>query len=558
MYPPRVCLAVMCLILVVGAAARAQTAQSSAPTFTSTTDLVLIPTIVQDKSGAHISGLKKETFELKQDGKSHPIAIFEEVKTDSTGLRRSQGEHGTFSNFDNATGRYRRLNIIVLDFVNTPFADQANARAQLVKFLSEVAGSGEPMCLLALTRSGLKMLHDFTDDPKLLAEGVRKVNTDTAPLIHESVMDAGHPPPGDGLGAALTKMIRDQLQTEAQLASMQTKDAASLTVQALQQIAKAFRGLPGRKALIWASSGFPFSISQPAEFQCDPPCELSHHDEMRSVYDNLWKIMNDAQIAIYSVDLRSAASGVSMSSGGVRPSDIGDAQFDTNAQEEWKRQDTDSTLQLFAENTGGKSFLGGGNLVESFRQATQDDSSYYMLGYYVSRSGTKPGWHQISVTIKRKGVHPRFRNGFFLSKDASTTSARDEIQLALASPLDFVGIPISISWSGQSTSQTAGKTKVQFELVMPANFASVDEPDQNHMVVDIAAVAKNATGEIAGKVSQRIDTHLKSDGLDQIQHNGLTYHNGLQLASGEYTVRFVVRDSLGNRVGSVAAPVKVP
>jgi VWFA-related protein len=555
---PRVCLAVMCLILVVGAPPRAQTEQSSASTFTSTTDLVLIPTIVQDKSGAHISGLTKEAFELKQDGKSHPIAIFEEVKTDSTGLRRSQGEHGTFSNFDNATSRYRRLNIIVLDFVNTPFAGQANARVQLVKFLSEVAASGEPMCLLALTRGGLKMLHDFTDDPKLLAEGVRKVNADTAPMIHESVVDAGHPPASDGLGAALTKMIRDQLQAEAQLASMETKDAASLTVQALQQIAKAFRGLPGRKALIWASSGFPFSISQPAEFQCDPPCELSHHDEMQSVYDNLWKIMNDAQIAIYSVDLRSAASGMAMLSGGVRPSDLGDPQFDTNAQEEWKRQDTDSTLQLFAENTGGKSFLGGGNLVESFRQATQDDSSYYMLGYYVNRSGTKPGWHQISVTIKRKGVHPRFRNGFFLSKDVSTTSARDEIQLALASPLDFVGIPISISWSGQSASQTAGKTKVQFELVMPANFASVDEPDQNHMLVDIAAVARNAKGEIAGEVSQRIDTHLKSDGLEQIQHNGLTYHNGLQLAPGEYTVRFVVRDSLGNRVGSVAAPVKVP
>ncbi len=37
----------------------------------------------------------------------------------------------------------------------------------------------------------------------------------------------------------------------------------------------------------------------------------------------------------------------------------------------------------------------------------------------------------------------------------------------------------------------------------------------------------------------------------------MTYRNGLQLPPGEYTVRFVVRDSLGNRVGSVAAPIKV-
>jgi hypothetical protein len=45
--------------------------------------------------------------------------------------------------------------------------------------------------------------------------------------------------------------------------------------------------------------------------------------------------------------------------------------------------------------------------------------------------------------------------------------------------------------------------------------------------------------------------------MEQIQHNGMTYRNALQLASGEYTVRFVVRDSLGNRMGSVAAPLTV-
>jgi hypothetical protein len=85
----------------------------------------------------------------------------------------------------------------------------------------------------------------------------------------------------------------------------------------------------------------------------------------------------------------------------------------------------------------------------------------------------------------------------------------------------------------------------------------VDELDQNHMVVDIAAVAKNLNGDVVTELSQRIDTHLKPDGLEQIQHNGLTYRSGLQLPPGEYIVRFVVRDSIGNRVGSVAAPIKV-
>jgi VWFA-related protein len=535
----------------------AQTSQPAA-TFTSSTELVLIPTVVNDKSGVHIAGLHKEDFTLKQDGKSHPIAVFEEVNTDSTRMRRSAGEHGTFSNFETGSGSdYHRLNIIVLDFVNTPFSDQANARNELLKFLSEAAESGEPMCLLALTRGGLTLLHDFTDDPRLLAAALRKTEPNTAPLIHESAVDTGHPPTGDATGAMLTKLIREQLENESQLASTEAKNTTSLTVQAFQQIANAFRGLPGRKSLIWASSGFPFSLSPPSSLMCDPACPVHQRDEMQSSYDNLWRMMNDSQIAIYSVDLRSSVTDTSMSSGGVRPSDIGDPQFDTDAQAQWKRQDTDSALQLFAENTGGKAFLGGNNLVQSFHQAIQDDSSYYMLGYYVSRTTTKPGWHQIVVTTARKGAHARYRNGFFLTRDTSTTSARQDVQLALISPLDFVGVPVSMSWSGSKPGKSAGKTTMQFDLVMPPNFASVDESDQNHMVVDIAAVARNANGEAVAEFSQRIETHLKPDGLEQIQHNGMTYRNALQLPPGDYTVRFVVRDSIGNRTGSVAAKVNV-
>jgi VWFA-related protein len=443
-----------------------------------------------------------------------------------------------------------------LDYLNTPFTDQSNARTALVKFLSGVAESGEPMCLLVLNSGGLTLLHDFTDDPKLLATGLSKASVNAAPPIHEPAVDRHHPV-GDGLAEALTRLIRGQLQDEAQLNSLQTKAAASLTVQALQQIAKAFRGLPGRKSLIWASSGFPFSLSPSSPFACEPACPVARRDEMQSAYDNLWRMMNDAQIAIYSVDLRSATASMPSLGEGVRLSDIGDPQFDTDAQAHEQAADTNSTLQLFAENTGGKAFLGGNNLVQSFRQAVQDDSSYYMLGFYVSPSSTKPGWHQISVAVRTKGAHIRYRKGFLLSRDTSKHSAQQDIQLALTSPLDYTEVPVSANWSGSEPGKALGKTRVQFDLVMPPRFASVDESDQNHMVVDIAVVARNPHGDVAADLSQRIDVHLQPTGLEQIQHNGMTYHNGLQLPPGEYTVRFVVRDALGNRMGSVAAPVTV-
>ncbi len=536
---------------------RAQTAQTGTATISSSTELVLIPAVVNDKSHSHVPGLKKEDFALKQDGKTQPIAVFEEVKTDAARRLRSAGEQGVFSNIEPGDSNYHRVSIIVLDFANTPFADISTARSALLKFLSEVGESGEPICLLALTSGGLKVLHDMTDDPKVLAAAVKAVDS-PAPVVHEPVVDPHHPPPGDGgLAAWLTKLIRAQLKTEAFLTSLENKAAASLTVQALQQIARAFHGLPGRKSLIWASSGFPFSLNPGAALMCEPACPQHNRDDMQEAYDNLWRIMNDAQIAIYSVDLRSATAGMRLSTGGVRPFDIGDPQFDVDGLAKEKRADTNMTLQLFAENTGGIAFLGGGNLVNSFRQAIEDDRSYYMLGYYVSPMNTKPGWHNVAVTVHAKGTNLRHRRGFFLARDTSRNSVRDDIQLALRSSLDFKGLPVSVAWSGTEPGKQPGKTRVRFELVMPANFASVDQSDQNHMVVDIAAMAASQNKDVAADISQRIDVHLGAEGLDQIQHNGMTYRNGLQLAPGEYVVRFVVRDALGNRMGSVAAPVTV-
>jgi len=279
--------------------------------------------------------------------------------------------------------------------------------------------------------------------------------------------------------------------------------------------------------------------------------------EMYSVYDNLWKMMNDAQIAIYSVDLRSSTVDLPMSTGGVRPSDAGDPQFDIELQAKVQRAESNSTLKSFAENTGGKAFLGGNNLTETLRQAIQDDSNYYMLGYYVGRNSTKPGWHTLAITSSTKGARIRSRRGFLLTSDTSPASAEQDIHLALTSPLDFTGVPISITWLGKESGQVSDKSRTRFELEIPAGFASVDETDNNHMLVDIAVSAKSSNGNAAGDISQRIDTHLNSDALAQIQQHGMTYRNGLRLPPGEYTVRFVVRDSLGNRLGSVAAPVKV-
>jgi hypothetical protein len=52
--------------------------------------------------------------------------------------------------------------------------------------------------------------------------------------------------------------------TMAGLDAMDQRNASRRTLAALNQIALAFAGVPGRKTLIWATAGFPFMIDDPS------------------------------------------------------------------------------------------------------------------------------------------------------------------------------------------------------------------------------------------------------------------------------------------------------
>lgn len=529
------------------------------PTFKSSTELVLVPTIVTDNSGKHALNLKKEDFALKADGKPRPITVFEEVTTDSARFRRATGQQGEYSNFQPEGQHYHRLTIIALDLINTPFNDLSNARKALLDFLSRAAESGEPMCLLAMDRGGVRVIHGFTEDPKILAEAVNTLRANPASLQYEQTVSSAAPPPGgDTLSRVLREMIRSMLQNEKQLQSTQRKDTVLLTLDELNQIAGAFGGLPGRKALIWASSGFVYSLSTPADQMCDT-CSVDQRSAIQAQYDRMWQNMNNSQMAIYSVDLRSLAAGNFQANNDefTHPYDVGDPEYDKAAQAKWEAQDVTSSLRLFAENTGGKAFTNTNDLSAAFRQAVDDDSQYYLLGFYVDHVKDKPGWHKLSVAVERKGIHARFRNGFIQTAPKDNASDRQQLSLALASPLDFTGVPMTVSWSGSGPAKESGKIRVQFDLVMPMNFAQIDENDRNHLSLEIAAVARDQKNAVSGQVSQKIDNHLSADAMAQIQQHGMTYRSALQLAPGAYTVRFVVRDGLTGRIGSLAAPLKV-
>ena len=527
--------------------------------FTSRTQMVLVPVVVTDKSGRPVTGLSSDDFTLMESGKLQKIAGFEEVRTSGSKVRRALRRPGEFSNVLVGDQSPRHLTIIALDLLNTAFTDQARGRRELVRYLAQNVQEGQLTSLIVIDRKGIKVIHDFTTDPAVLIAALKKVNSQI-PLV-----------PGEGASAstsvgdqrvAITALGAENalaLETDQIMAFLSALDesgslfreaaAVASTMQAFEHIAQAYTGVPGRKSLIWVTGSFPFNI--------DPSTGLLGSGSPTALYQRTMQLLNNANIAVYPVDTRGlvyfglpTAEVRSTQSNVFQPQLFSEAAGRAHAQ-------TITTLEAFADMTGGRAFYNRNELSNSFREAGQDSSSYYMLSYYLDPKNTQPGWRKLSVKVRRDDARVRARSGFFATQAlADPQSGRQmDIAVALQSPLDYTALPLTVRWL--QAAGKGGKKKVGFEIELPANSATIDATDNNSMNLEFVAVARTPTGESAAQFSQTITPKLRPEGIEQVRSSGITYNNVLELAPGEYTVRFVVRDNISGRTGSVLAPLKV-
>ncbi len=524
--------------------------QSEAPKFSSRSELVLVPAVVTDKSGKHISNLTKDDFVVLEDGKPQKVAVFEELKTSATRVQRSSVPAGHFSNVLETDSRPKRLVIVALDVINTPILLQTSARMELLKFLAQSLDPGEPTELVIIGRNGLTVVHDFTGDPAVLAEALKRL-TGTSPSLAEVQSASQGPPPGDPLSGILRMLAHMENEDKARMEAFDRHAAILATLAAFQHIAASVAGIPGRKALLWVSSGFPFSISQ-----TDTAPALG---SVIDSYERTWRMLNQAQVAVYPIDVRYLTNpkfhGVDEPGTKHLPWEpTGDDPYtDILMRDDKEQQEILTTLQNFADATGGRAFFDSNDLQRGFREAVEDNSDYYMLGYYLNRQGKKPGWRKLQVKVEQKGMVVRARNTFLLTNGVLSGGVeREDLGVALQSPVDFTAIPIQGKW----TEVSAEKKKASFELILPPGFAEIAEDDGNHMKVEFVVEAR-MEGANPVRIGQTVDVHLDAKGLEQIRSNGMTYHNSLKLPAGDYSIRFVVLDAISGRVGSASSALKL-
>lgn len=550
----------------------AQQSPLTTPTFTSRTNLVLIPTIVDD-GDKHVSGLSKDNFEIFEDGKRKDVVSFEPVTTTSNIVGRVRTQPGVYSNAITADSAPKRLTIFALDTVNTPFLDQQYAREELIKFLARRMDSKEPCALVSIQSDGIRVIHEATSDPAVLVAALEKVSS-RIPNFNPSGSNVA-PMASEALPGEESSLENFLSGTDLRFARFAQATMIRVTLDAFQHVAAAFAGVPGRKSLVWATASFPFGLdpstgallaptvfSEGAAVQGNAmdatgglpklPDSTTIHasSDLRVLipeYERTIQALNDANISLYPVDARGLVTFFADAStsriSGIHS--LNSALFESSRE----------TMEGFATMTGGRAFYNRNDLDRAFGRAADDSNSYYMLGYHLDKNA-KPGWHKLQVKLNNTRGHIRARNGFFVTAENHRSDIQKlDISLALSSPLDATGLPLYVRWLG--TSATPKKRKVSFELDLPPNANLVDESDNNHLSLEMVAAAFTANGDNADRFAEHIEGNLKPVQIANINRDGINYNNNIQVPPGEYRVRFVVRDNLSGRVGSVSVPLTV-
>jgi VWFA-related protein len=548
------------LLVTLGAFAQAP---GQTPSIRVQTNLVLVPVQVRDHN-EHVPGLKEGAFTVLEDGKPQKIAVFDEVRTTTQRLQQAPVGPHEFTNQLTGNPETARYTIIAIDRINTGAMDMNRVRQGLTTFLMHTADTGEPIRLISIELNGIRMLQDFTTDPRALAaalerstKGVGKseqssVNLDETLQERENVVLSEA-----AMGNLSADEVARYLQTldntkdqEQNMIAFQERNARINSLEALQQVALSLTGLPGRKSLVWASSGYPFS-SVVRQGRSAVRYDFSQIGEATALDAYTTQLLSAANIAMYPVDARGL---VNTAWDAMDPSHKYSPTYaEKNARQEMN-QDVLTTFERLAAGTGGKPCYNRPELSSCFKEALDDSRDYYMVGFYVDSKNTKEGWHKLQVKVDEKGANVRARNGFlFPLPDPSQTRDLD-MSTAVQSLLLDAGVPFKGQWT---TTQRKGNKIANSFFIQVLPSANVLNAEQRKLNVEFAAVARTKDGAVAGQFAQTVNRTLPPEAVDMIEKGGITYRNTLDLPPGEYLVRFVVRDNLTGRTGAANSFLKV-
>src|SRR5260370_18967088 len=226
------------------------------------TRLVVVDVVVTDKKSQPVTGLKAEDFTIEENGKKLKVAVFV-----PPGLANKTAPvpvpPGVLSNHPENVSPAGPPTVLISDALNSPFKEQAYARAEMLKYGAEQNQSGQSIAVVALT-DRLHVLQQFTSDPQILLTAIKNFRPQEQILQASSPRPESTVPADIGPGAQAALLIAAAQSQIASFANLQIgydiERRTMITIEALRSLTRMLCGLRGPKNVVWLTADLPFDL----------------------------------------------------------------------------------------------------------------------------------------------------------------------------------------------------------------------------------------------------------------------------------------------------------
>lgn len=511
--------------------------------------LVLVNIIATDSSGQPIHGLKQQDFTVLEDGKPQSLRAFEEHRGSAKDvsapppLDLGPNVHTNFV----PVPKDRVTNILLFDVINMSSQDLVSARAELLRTVQNLP-AGQQFALFIMG-SRLHMIQGFTWDKNVMIAATKEVQTNAHPAYSDARTFSTQM--GEIRETAIIKNARAYQAIATSLAEEQEIKLGSrelFTFDGLYQLARAVVAIPGRKNLIWITSGFPF----------DP----TNGDMGR--FTRLTSQLAANQVAVYPIDARGVI--LAQPDGATRDSEIfsqGGAAISAwlSAQSEEIRSTYETMLDI-ASQTGGRAFLNQNTFLPAINHIVESGSNYYLAAYRPSNNHWDGHYRKIQVKTAGPGMRLLYRTGYYAIEDPLILPQPKDRERALEIAMQPATPPSTtlIIKTRVVPPQEAAKP-VQLDFLVDVSDLSVVEehssPKKTDIDVMFVARAFDPQGHIAQSSSWNVKTGLNDSDLHAMLRRGLQIHQDFPLNPGAYQLRLGVLDKNSGKIGTLDVPVNI-
>jgi VWFA-related protein len=530
---------------------------------------------VVDNKGNFVPNLRREDFQLFEDGKPQKINTFGivDVPVAPTPRPLFLGKDSVPIEPDVASNEQLldgRLYLILLDDYHVAPLRTQNARNLARRFVLEKLGADDQAAVVVT--SGLtRATQDFTMNRRMLLDAIdhfvgQKLPSATANKIDQAVRNQSDQQIQNGQPDPITPA--NMFVEDAD--SFQRNYNARAALNSLRSISEWMSSIQGRrKAIVYISEGVDYNLydmftgSDPSQF---------NFENFNLIQQETWDTISAASrsnVQIYPIDPRGLTT-MAQEDIEIQGLPLGALHLGTESLSQ-ELATSQMNLRQLAEETGGVAAVGTNDMNKAFDRIVAENSSYYVVGYYPTND--KRDGKLRKITIKVNGypdAQLSFRKRYAAAhgKVPKTTVAGKpvdpaagltaELMAAIASPLPKAGLPLRLT--AMPRRGLNGKT-TDLEVLVEASgkeltFAQAGGTFNDKLSLSIGVFDRDGKSVAAERPDAALA--LKPETYARVQHSGIRMLRHFSVPPGRYQVRVAAQDSGRTKQGSAHLDIDVP